>query len=75
MTNHDVEHAIRKRMSGDVRDAFLAIGQCPAGAPLGQGCPVGRQPLCLPLSRQHEGRFQLLLGHGDPQRGVGLGHF
>ncbi|NWS67271.1 ANXA6 protein, partial [Crotophaga sulcirostris] len=25
MTNHDVEHAIRKRMSGDVRDAFLAI--------------------------------------------------
>ncbi|NXK55838.1 ANXA6 protein, partial [Chauna torquata] len=25
MTNHDVEHAIRKRMSGDVRDAFTAI--------------------------------------------------
>ncbi|XP_065590801.1 annexin A6 isoform X2 [Cyrtonyx montezumae] len=25
MTNHDVEHAIRKRMSGDVRDAFVAI--------------------------------------------------
>uniref|UniRef100_A0A672U3B0 Annexin n=1 Tax=Strigops habroptila TaxID=2489341 RepID=A0A672U3B0_STRHB len=25
LTNHDVEHAIRKRMSGDVRDAFLAI--------------------------------------------------
>ncbi|XP_075622806.1 annexin A6 isoform X2 [Balearica regulorum gibbericeps] len=25
MTNHDVEYAIRKRMSGDVRDAFLAI--------------------------------------------------
>ncbi|KFQ23773.1 Annexin A6, partial [Merops nubicus] len=25
MTNHDVEHAIRKRMSGDERDAFLAI--------------------------------------------------
>ncbi|KAJ6667847.1 hypothetical protein lerEdw1_016168 [Lerista edwardsae] len=25
MTNHDVAHAIRKRMSGDVRDAFLAI--------------------------------------------------
>ncbi|NXR10317.1 ANXA6 protein, partial [Semnornis frantzii] len=25
MTNHDVEHAIRKRMSGDVKDAFLAI--------------------------------------------------
>jgi len=34
MTNHDVEHAIRKRMSGDVRDAFLAIGQCLPGAPL-----------------------------------------
>uniref|UniRef100_A0A8V0YPV9 Annexin n=1 Tax=Gallus gallus TaxID=9031 RepID=A0A8V0YPV9_CHICK len=30
MTNHDVEHAIRKRMSGDVRDAFVAIGQCRA---------------------------------------------
>uniref|UniRef100_A0A8C5U6I5 Annexin n=1 Tax=Malurus cyaneus samueli TaxID=2593467 RepID=A0A8C5U6I5_9PASS len=27
MTNHDVEHAIKKRMSGDVRDAFVAIGQ------------------------------------------------
>ncbi|NXF94670.1 ANXA6 protein, partial [Eubucco bourcierii] len=25
MTNHDVEHAIRKRLSGDVKDAFLAI--------------------------------------------------
>ncbi|KAL9836581.1 annexin A6 isoform 1-T2 [Geothlypis trichas] len=25
MTNHDVEHAIKKRMSGDVRDAFVAI--------------------------------------------------
>ncbi|XP_042307232.1 annexin A6 isoform X2 [Sceloporus undulatus] len=25
MTNHDVAHAIRKRMSGDVKDAFLAI--------------------------------------------------
>ncbi|XP_032996203.1 annexin A6 isoform X2 [Lacerta agilis] len=25
MTNHDVAHAINKRMSGDVRDAFLAI--------------------------------------------------
>ncbi|XP_064018106.1 annexin A6 isoform X2 [Pogoniulus pusillus] len=25
MTNHDVEHAIRKRMSGDEKDAFLAI--------------------------------------------------
>lgn len=28
MTNHDVAHAINKRMSGDVRDAFLAIGEC-----------------------------------------------
>lgn len=28
MTNHDVAHAIRKQMSGDVRDAFLAIGEC-----------------------------------------------
>uniref|UniRef100_A0A8D0GFJ3 Annexin n=1 Tax=Sphenodon punctatus TaxID=8508 RepID=A0A8D0GFJ3_SPHPU len=27
MTNHDVAHTIKKRMSGDVRDAFLAIGQ------------------------------------------------
>ncbi|KAH0629851.1 hypothetical protein JD844_012277 [Phrynosoma platyrhinos] len=27
MTNHDVAHAIRKRMSGDVKDAFLAIGE------------------------------------------------
>lgn len=27
MTNHDVAHAVRKRMSGDVRDAFLAIVQ------------------------------------------------
>lgn len=75
MTNHDVEHAIRKRMSGDVRDAFLAIGQCPAGAPSGQGSPVGGQPLRLPVLRQHEGRFLLPLGHGDPQHGVGLGHF
>uniref|UniRef100_A0A8D0KGA2 Annexin n=1 Tax=Salvator merianae TaxID=96440 RepID=A0A8D0KGA2_SALMN len=25
LTNHDVAHAIKKRMSGDVRDAFLAI--------------------------------------------------
>ncbi|KAL8212086.1 UNVERIFIED_CONTAM: Annexin A6 [Gekko kuhli] len=25
MTNHDIAHAINKRMSGDVRDAFLAI--------------------------------------------------
>ncbi|KAJ7422019.1 annexin A6 [Willisornis vidua] len=25
MTNHDVEHAIKKRMSGDVKDAFVAI--------------------------------------------------
>lgn len=28
MTNHDVAHAINKRMSGDVRDVFLAIGEC-----------------------------------------------
>lgn len=48
LTNHDVEHAIRKRMSGDVRDAFLAIGQCPEGAPSGQGSPEGCSPFtCL----------------------------
>lgn len=74
MTNHDVEHAIRKRMSGDVRDAFLAIGQCLAGDPLGPGSPEGTQPLHLPLPRQREGRFPLPLGHGDSQCGVGSGH-
>lgn len=26
MTNYDVEHVIKKEMSGDVRDAFVAIG-------------------------------------------------
>lgn len=26
MTNYDVEHTIKKEMSGDVRDAFVAIG-------------------------------------------------
>lgn len=67
MTNHDVEHAIRKRMSGDVRDTFLAIGQCPPGALLGQVSPKGRQALHLPLLRQLEGRFLLPLGHGDSQ--------
>ncbi|XP_026517853.1 annexin A6-like [Terrapene carolina triunguis] len=25
MTNHDVAHTVRKHMSGDVRDAFVAI--------------------------------------------------
>lgn len=74
MTNHDVEHAIRKRMSGDVRDAFLAIGQCLAAAPLGQGSPEVRQPLRLPLPRQREGTFLLPLGHGDSQRGMGSGY-
>lgn len=73
MTNHDVEHAIRKRMSGDVRDAFVAIGQCLAGAPLGQGSPEGRQPLCLPLPRQCDGRFLLPSGHEDSKCGVGSG--
>lgn len=40
MTNHDVEHAIKKRMSGDVRDAFVAIGQCSlrAGSPFSCHC-------------------------------------
>lgn len=28
MTNYDVEHVIKKEMSGDVRDAFVAIGNC-----------------------------------------------
>lgn len=42
MTNHDVEHAIKKRMSGDVRDAFVAIGQCSlwTGLPAGQAAPL-----------------------------------
>lgn len=75
MTNHDVEHAIRKRMSGDVRDAFLAIGQCPPGALLGQVFREGRQALHLPLPRQLEGTaFLLPLGHGDSQCDVGSGH-
>lgn len=26
MTNYDVEHTIKKEMSGDVRDVFVAIG-------------------------------------------------
>lgn len=26
MTNYDVEHTIKKRLSGDVRDVFVAIG-------------------------------------------------
>lgn len=26
-TNYDVEHVIKKEMSGDVRDAFVAIGE------------------------------------------------
>lgn len=73
MTNHDVEHAIRKRMSGDVRDAFVAIGQCLAGAPLGQGSPEGKQPLSLPLPRQCDGRFLLPSGHADSKCGVRSG--
>lgn len=73
MTNHDVEFAIRKRMSGDVRDAFLAIGQCLTGVPSGLGSTKGRQPLRLPLPRQREGRFLLPLRHGDSQRGMGSG--
>lgn len=40
MTNYDIEHVIKKEMSGDVKDAFVAIGnwQAPgegAGAFLG----------------------------------------
>lgn len=61
MTNHDVEHAIKKRMSGDVRDAFVAIGQC----------SLWTGPLQLSLPRH----CLLLLGHGDSQWGRGLvGH-
>lgn len=39
MTNHDVAHTIRKHMSGDVRDAFVAIGQFPAVCSVGKGGP------------------------------------
>lgn len=74
MTNHDVEHAIRKRMSGDEKDAFLAIGQCPEGAPLGQGSPEGKQPLCLPLPMHSDGKLLLPLGHGGSQCGMGSEH-
>lgn len=28
MTNYDIEHVIKKEMSGDVKDAFVAIGNC-----------------------------------------------
>lgn len=34
MTNYDIEHVIKKEMSGDVRDAFVAIGNWQA---LGEG--------------------------------------
>lgn len=39
MTNYDVEHTINKEMSGDVRDAFVAIGnqQGPREGSGGQG--------------------------------------
>lgn len=30
MTNYDIEHVIKKEMSGDVKDAFVAIGNCQA---------------------------------------------
>lgn len=29
MTNYDIEHVIKKEMSGDVKDAFVAIGNGP----------------------------------------------
>ncbi|ELW64362.1 Annexin A6 [Tupaia chinensis] len=35
MTNYDVEHTIKKEMSGDVRDAFVAIGN---GGTKGRDC-------------------------------------
>ncbi|XP_032481884.1 annexin A6 isoform X2 [Phocoena sinus] len=34
MTNYDVEHTIKKRMSGDVRDVFVAIVQSVKNKPL-----------------------------------------
>ena len=39
MTNYDVEHVIKKEMSGDVRDAFVAIGNWwgPKEGATGQG--------------------------------------
>lgn len=78
MTNHDVEHAIRKRMSGDVRDAFLAIGQCSAGAPSEQASPEGRRPLHLPLPRQRGWQIPAAFGPWTlpAWRGVGafIGH-
>lgn len=53
MTNYDIEHVIKKEMSGDIKDAFVAIGNCQAsgegaGALLGRGWGtagnVGRFP-------------------------------
>lgn len=34
MTNYDVEHTIKKEMSGDVRDVFVAIVQSVKNKPL-----------------------------------------
>lgn len=63
MTNHDVEHAIKKRMSGDVRDAFVAIGQCCLCTRLrGQAAPPAG------TAKAGGSRFLLgisILGHGD----------
>lgn len=72
MTNHDVEHAIKKRMSGDVRDAFVAIGQCclctglrgQAAPPAGTAKAGGHQ---IPAGNLHAGPWRL-------HWGMGLGH-
>lgn len=61
LTNHDVEHAIKKRMSGDVRDAFVAIGQCSlrAAAPSAVTAKAVWQQIPAAL-----GPWRLPVGHG-----------
>lgn len=71
MTNHDVEHAIKKRMSGDVRDAFVAIGECSlcraprrAGSPFSCHCQgsVAAIPAAFGLWRlpvRHGGTYRV----------------
>ena len=45
MTNYDIEHVIKKEMSGDVKDAFVAIGNWQApGKGLGQCWECGLLP-------------------------------
>lgn len=74
MTNHDVEHAIKKRMSGDVRDAFVAIGQCfLQGAPFSCHCQgsVAADSCCHWAMETPSGACGL--GHLEsPYRGPGL---